>query len=344
MGIRAIGWYVPPGRRTAAELAASYGVPLEALARLGVRSHAVAGDADHPSSMGARAVENACRAARLPVDAIDLLIFAGITRDYPPPWVGAFGVLHHLGTTKPAGFDIAARCPALHDALWVAENLVRTGASGVVAVCCADRFDYLFAPPRPALQASDVTYAAGAAAAIVTADATNDIVAFSHRTNPDLSVHEEQCPRAGGSRVPVTHAAVDAGLHRSCNTMTLPQAKAMREFHEAADRDNFHAVCRKAGFDAVDFVAGSPIDVNAFLAAMRAVGVDESRTLSTLPVLGHLGPADALLALGMAMRKRGRIGERVVMITRSSVYASALALRGHGGDVGIAVEGDDVAL
>src|SRR6266545_2476118 len=189
-GILSIGWWVPQGRRTGQEIADRHGLPLDAILRLGLHSKAVAGENDHPSTMGARATRLALEAAGLGPDDLDLLIYAGVTRDWPSPWIAAFGVLHELGARRAAGFDVASRCAGGIDALWLAKTLVDSGTYRTVAVCCADRYDHLMRPAeRPAELIVEVAYAAGAATAIVAAGADNDIAAFSSITNPDLSVH-----------------------------------------------------------------------------------------------------------------------------------------------------------
>src|SRR4051794_23022061 len=123
-GLRSIGWWLPPGRRTARELAAELGLDPAAPARLRPVRKAGAGDGDHPSTMGARATRHALAAAGLAVDDLELLLFAGVTRDYPAPWVAASGVLHELGARRAVGLDVANRCAGGIEALWLAHHLV----------------------------------------------------------------------------------------------------------------------------------------------------------------------------------------------------------------------------
>src|SRR4051812_35470424 len=203
-GILSIGWWVPAARRSAREIAVDHRLDLAAIHQLGLISKAVPGDGDHPAAMGARATRHALDAAGLSPDDLDLLVFAGAMRDWPAPWVAAFGVLHELGAHRAAGFDLAGRCAGGIDALWLARTLVGSGAFRTVAVCCADRYDHVLGPERRAPELSpDAVYGAGAATAILSADAGNDIVAFSHLTNPDLSAHATGGPIAGGTRRPV---------------------------------------------------------------------------------------------------------------------------------------------
>jgi 3-oxoacyl-[acyl-carrier-protein] synthase III len=337
-GILSIGWYVPTGRRDAAMIARDYRLPREAVTAFGLASHSVAAEHEHPSFLAAGATRAALAAAGLSADAVDLLIFAGMTREYPAPWVSAFGVLHHLGATRAAGFDLANRCTGLHDALWVAAALVRGGSFRTVVVCAGDRFDYLLGPPRQVTQVSDVAYSAGGGAAIVSNAASNDLVAFSHFTNEDLSLHNQLCPRIGGSRHPFTEGSADGG-QRWQNTMKVGEASRLAGYLKAADRHNITSVCRDASFDAVDFVACSPLDVPAQLASLVALGIGPEKTLLTTPHLGHMGPADSVVALGVACAVGRRIGRRVVLSTRSALYSNAIGLRAHGASLEIGTAG-----
>lgn len=343
-GILSIGWFVPEARRQADEIASEYGVARDALDAFGLRSQALAGDDEHPSTMGARATRAALAAADLAPDDIDLLIFTGMTRDYPAPWVGAFGVLNELGATRAAGFDLSNRCTGLHDAMWVASALVRTGSVKNVVVCAADRFDYLLGPQRKVRQLSDTAYSAGAGAVVISDAAANDIVAFSHLTNTDLALHEQLCPKIGGSRHPVDAAGIDEGLHHWQNTMKLTQASNLCKYLQAADRHNIDAVREQAGFDDIDFIACSPLDVKSQLNSLAALGIGAEKTLLTLPRLGHMGSADSIITLGVATTIGRDIGRRLVMSTRSALYANALAVRACGSTMDIRAGGHGIDI
>jgi len=343
-GIRSIGWYVPRSRRDSVSIARDYSVTVKAVEQFGLHSHTLPDAQDHPSTMGARATKAALDAAGLDVSDLELLIFAGMTRDYPAPWVAAFAVLHELGAVHAAGFDLSNRCPAIGDALWIAASLIRSGSYHRVAVCAADRFDYLLGPPRRVDHISDTAYSAGAAAAIVTRDAANEIAAFSFKTNDDLSLHEQYCPKIGGTRGPLTPTAVEHGLHWWKNTARLSQTEKLMKFLQAADRHNITAVCERAGFASIDFLAGAPLDVKAQLAFLQTLGIGSDKTLITVPRLGHMGGADSVIALGLAVASGRDIGRRVVISTRSVLYSNAVALKAIDTTIGIAVGGSGLDL
>lgn len=343
-GIRSIGWWVPPGRRDAQGIADDHGLERDAIARLGIYEKTVPGDDDHPSTMGARATRHALAAAGLAIGELDLLLFAGVTRDWPTPWVAAFGVLHELGS-RAAGLDLANRCAGGIDALWLARTLVDSGTYRHVAVCCADRYDHLLGPRgRPAELVTDAAYAAGAATAIVSAEADNELVAFSQITNPDLSAHHVGGPIAGGTRCPVDAAAVQDRLQLWRARMSIAAAERIAAYSADADRHNYRALFARTGWGGVDFVACSPVIPGPQLDVLRELGIDAKATCFTVPHLGHIGPADLLLILGIATAAGRRVGPRAMMSVRTPVYANALALaaRGDGLAIRTAGEGLDV--
>jgi 3-oxoacyl-[acyl-carrier-protein] synthase-3 len=342
-GIRSIGWWVPQARRAAHEIAGDYGLALDAIVKLGLRTKAVPGDDDHPSTMGARATRHALEAARLDVDDLDLLLFAGVTRDWPAPWVCAFGVLHELGARRAAGLDIANRCAGVIDALWLAKVLVDSGAHRTVAVCCADRYDHMMTPRRAEL-VTDAAYAAGAATAIVTADAGNHIVAQSHLTNPDLSVHTAGGPLAGGTRRPVDEAAVRESMQHWRSRLAIAASESIARYSADADRHNYRRLFEQTGWTGVDFVACSPMVPGPQLDVLDEIGIDARATLFTIPHLGHIGPADLLLILGLATAVGRPVGPRVTLSVRTPVYANALAIAAHSTDLAIRVAGEGVEL
>ena len=344
-GIRSIGWWVPVGRRTARDIAGDHGVELDAIGKLGLHAKAVAGDDDHPSTMGARATRRALEAAGLTVDDLDLLLFAGATRDWPAPWVAAFGVLHELGARRAAGLDIANRCAAGIDALWLANALVDAGHHRTIAVCCADRYDHVMDPRRrPVETIVEAAYAAGAATAIVTADAGNRIAAFSHLTNEDLSAHTSGGPVAGGTRRPVDERAVADSLHLWRSRLSIGKAEMIARFSADADRHNYRRLFEQTGWSGVDFVACSPVVPGPQLEVLRELGIDARAALFTIPHVGHIGPADLLLILGVATAAGRRVGPRVALSVRTPVYANAMAIAAHRDDLGLAVAGEGVDL
>ncbi len=339
VGILSIGWYLPPERQSVGQVAEQHGVSVQALASFGLRSKVVPQPGDHPSSLAARAVRAALDAAGLSVKQIDLLIFAGTTRDRPPPWVAAFGVLHELGASQAAGFDLAGRCPGVGDALWVGASLIRAGTFRHVVVCCGDRFDHLTEPSAGEPSLDNAIFSAGGAAVVLGAGAGNEIVARAHNTREDLSEHAAHTPLAGGSLRPVDHRSLDERAHLMQDDTTVAQAAELRDYFRRAERRNIEAVTEQAGFEEIDFIAGSTFYVKDQIAGLAALGIGPDRFLMVMPDYGHVGASSSLISIGTAIQEGRRVGPRLVMNLRTYFYCNALAIRGSSADLGIRVSG-----
>ncbi len=347
-GIVSVGWWVPKARIYAKEIATQYGLAEDVVNKIGLKSRPIAAQDEHPSTMGARAALNALKAANLQIDDLDLLIFAGVSRDWPTPWVAAFGVLHEMGATRTAGMDISTRCAGSIDAIWLAKTLIESGTYKTIAICCAERFDYLFGVDgEPAQQPFDAMYSAGAACMIISAEqSANQILAFSNFTNPDLSIHNTMGPVAGGSRVPLTAAAVEKKLHLWQSQLSMREITEIANYSANADRFNYPELFRKTGFNGADFVICSPLDPVPQIAVLKELGIAPADAFFTVPFLGHIGPADLLLILGVAIASGKTLGERIIFSTRTPVYSNAVAIKSTKADAGIAVfgEGIDITL
>lgn len=342
-GIVSIGWHVPQHRESASEVAKRCEVSPQALANFGLRAKGVPGPEDHPSTLAACAVEHALAAAELDSKSIELLIFAGVTRDLPGPWVAAFGVLAELGATQAAGFDLSCRCPGFTEALWVAASLIRGGSFRNIVVCTGDRFDHLISESKAKHTIASAVYSAGGCAVVLGADAKNSIVARAHATIGDLSVHDVLCPPAGGTRRALDHTALEQHAHLIGKDPTIAQAATVREFRRRSDRQNLESVCKQAGFEQIDFIVGSALDVRDEAESLRELGIGPDRYLMSLPDYGHIGPASSIVALGNAIREGRRVGPRLVIHLKTLFYCSTIGIRGVQDDLGICISGPNRA-
>lgn len=343
IGIRSIGWWVPEARRSASQMAEDYHVSKEAIAELGIESHAVPGDDDHPLSMSVRATQSALEAAELSTDDLDLVIYIGVTKDWPSPWIAAMGIIHELDARHATGFDLLGRCAGINDALWVAKHYIASGTYKTIAICAAERFDYMLGPPRKAEMPMDVFYSAGAATAIIRADADNEICGFSSYTNPDISSHRVVCPLMGGSRIPPSKQALDDNLHHWKSQFTIQDSANMEDYFTRADRYNITALKKQGKFEDIDFVVCTPFFVEPQLASLDALGIDARSTPLVHFTLGHIGSADILIILAVSILTERNVGRRIVLSARAPLYSSMTALSCEKkNELGIALSGQGV--
>ena len=95
----------------------------------GQRSILVATD-EQPTGMAEKASTEALSAAGITASDIDLVIYTGVMRDRPAPWVAAHKVAASLGIEAVA-FDLSTRCTGIHrrvvdgvvlDRVWPSNN------------------------------------------------------------------------------------------------------------------------------------------------------------------------------------------------------------------------------
>lgn len=340
-GIRSIGWWIPSARRTADEVARDYKLSEQSIHDLGLITLTSAGPDDHPSTMGARATRAALDAAGLEVSDIDLLIFTGSTRDWPSPWVVAYGILHKLGSTHAAGFDLSNRCTGGIDGLSVAAALINNGTHQRVAVCSADRFDHVLGPDCDHRLATDAVCAPGAVTAIVSADAENQIVATSCKSNPDLSVPNNlKNGISGGTLRPLSEEDVKNNLHLWKRDISMENILSVKQYDLDCHQHNISRVCAQAGFEKIDFIALCTDNLPAQYPLLEHLRINPGNTLYTFPYLGHIGSVDTILNLGSAVARNWPLGANLVCHSSNATSSSAIAISAPDSGHGISVQGE----
>jgi hypothetical protein len=78
----------------------------------------------------------------------------------------------------------------------------------------------------------------------------------------------------------------------------------------------------------------------AQLEDLEKLGIPRDRTLFTVPLLGHIGPADLYLILGIATAVGKAAGDWMTLSNRTFTSGSAIALFNPGGGPRIATAGE----
>jgi 3-oxoacyl-[acyl-carrier-protein] synthase III len=141
--VSGVGSELPPRRVTTAEVEewagiGRFGFEPGWLERVtGVRERRWAEPDVNPSDLAAAAKKALADADADPL-SVDVVIFAGITRDFIEPAV-ANVVSEQLGTRRARIFDVGNACNGLIDALDVADALISSGKAGRVLVTSGER-------------------------------------------------------------------------------------------------------------------------------------------------------------------------------------------------------------
>lgn len=140
LSIAGVGTYLPPSVSTLQVAAAQGGD----IARYGGwERHRVAGEEDHPSTMGARALQEALENAASSADDLALIVFVGTSRDYLPSWSVATEIARLLGIPGTClGLDLQVGCLGLLPALEICESWLRRYAGRHAAIVAAERWSH----------------------------------------------------------------------------------------------------------------------------------------------------------------------------------------------------------
>ncbi len=105
--------------------------------QIGIVERRVAEIGSKPSDLATLASESALNNSGVRADEIDLLIFAGITRDYDEPST-AHNVQKKLGAVNASCFDVTNACLGFMTALSVADAYIAGGMADTILVCTGE--------------------------------------------------------------------------------------------------------------------------------------------------------------------------------------------------------------
>ncbi|MEX0589759.1 MAG: beta-ketoacyl-ACP synthase III [Xanthobacteraceae bacterium] len=125
--IRGVGGYLPAHVMTNADLAKKVATSDEWIVqRTGIRERRIAAEGEKTSDLGLAAARKALASARMPADAVDLIVLATSTPDQTFP-ATAVTIQAELGITRGAAFDMQAVCSGFVFALSTADLFLQSG-------------------------------------------------------------------------------------------------------------------------------------------------------------------------------------------------------------------------
>ncbi|MFF2505904.1 3-oxoacyl-ACP synthase III family protein [Streptomyces sp. NPDC058067] len=283
-----------------------------------IRERRWAGAGEATSDLATSAARAALRSAGITAEQLSVIVVATSTPDRPQPPTAAY-VQHRLGATGAAAFDVNAVCSGAVFALSAAGGtLLRQG--GYALVIGADVYSRILDPTD---RRTVVLFGDGAGAMVVGPAAHGTLVRHvALHTFGDLA--GLITVPAGGSRMPLDHSGLDAGLQyfamsgrevRRFVVEQLPQL--VKEFlHEAAVEpgDIAHFIPHQANGVMLDEVFG-------------ALGMHRATMHRTLTHYGNTGAASIPLTLDVAAREhRFRPGELILLAGFGGGMSASFAL------------------
>jgi 3-oxoacyl-[acyl-carrier-protein] synthase III len=324
--ITGTGSAVPPRVITNGELSAMLGEDIDSIVSgtLGIdQRHWCAGD-ESTADLAEEAARAALAAAGAHADSIDLLIVATDTPEFVSPATASV-VQGRLGLTRAGTFDVNAGGAGFVTALDIAWKYLRTDECYsrilVVGVYAISKF----------LDQHDVKtvvrFADGAGAVLLEACDDDGVLAC------ELFADGRHCHGsgifAGGTRTPITHTVLDAGIQTRLRVVQSAPAS----LHEEEVPRIVHAVLSRADHTPDDVHLWLWSEANRAMVeqVMHALGQPLERTHTIKRTCGDTGAAALPMMLDDAVRSgRLRDGELVVLTEwGAGLTLGALALRWH---------------
>ncbi|MDA8337418.1 MAG: 3-oxoacyl-ACP synthase [Peptococcaceae bacterium] len=323
IGIVSTGLYLPKHRITAAEIAGLSGIPVEIVRdKMGINQKPVPGPEDHTCQMGIRAARQALERARFDPSLIDVVIYTGEEHKEYPLWTAGIKLQHEIGARRAWSFDVQLRCGTNIMALKLAKSLMLADPA-INAVLLAggyrncDLVDYT----NPRSRFLYNLAAGGAAILLQKGHPLNQVLETAVIT--DGSFSEDVIIPAGGTKVPIDHAALDGRL----NYLDVPDPAGMKERLEKLSLQNFVNVVRSAversnyRVEDISYLAILHMKYSAHRQVLEELGLSEEQAVY-LNDYGHIGQMDQILSLNLALeRKVIKNGDLVVMVSAGIGYA-----------------------
>lgn len=140
LSVLGTGVFLPPAWPVR-EIAAAAGADVTAYQGWDKVCHA--GESDHPSTMGAAALQAALADAGVDASALKLVVFAGISRDYLPSFSVATEMMKTCGASgRCVGIDLTIGCLGALSGLDFVQGWLAVHGGGLAAVVGAERWAY----------------------------------------------------------------------------------------------------------------------------------------------------------------------------------------------------------
>jgi 3-oxoacyl-[acyl-carrier-protein] synthase-3 len=276
--------------------------------RTGIKERRIAAADEFTSTMATAAARAALTDARLEPKDIDLVIVATITPDYIFPATAAL-VQHNLGIPQCGGFDLEAACSGFVCALAAARGMILGGTVRRAIVIGAETLSRI---TNYKDRGSCILFGDGAGAAVLEGSDQPDTGIIYNRLGIDGVGAELMMIPAGGTRHPVTHAALDADQ----NFMTIQGREVFRFAVEKMQMLIKDAMCDcHLSVDDVAMVVPHQVNTRIIDSAVGRLGFPPEKIFVNIQRYGNTSAASVPIALAEA-RSEGRIkaGDAVILV------------------------------
>jgi 3-oxoacyl-[acyl-carrier-protein] synthase-3 len=309
-GIRTIGRFLPERVVTNAELADRLPTSDKWIQdRLGIQTRRVAADDEWSSTLGARALTDACQRAGVSEESVDLVICGTYTPDHMLPNT-ASAIMARVGMRYTPGFDVnSGGCPGAVFALDVGRRYIESGEYKRVAVVLTDVGTRLLDPEDRTV---GVIFGDAAACYLLEPAVTGrGVHKVTLRSDPTgyTSVYAAREHRTDAAGKPKA-----SGFGNNFTTMRGPE---IREFVLGEIPAFIEAFVRDCGLTLtdIDFYAFHQANLRLLHGIMERLGEPLTKTLTNIERIGNVSGASLPLVLHDAVEEgRLRPGNRTLLV------------------------------
>jgi 3-oxoacyl-[acyl-carrier-protein] synthase-3 len=289
------------------------------VSRTGIRERRIAADDENTTSLSLRASRDALAVAGVDASAVDLVIVATCSPDYPLP-ATSVTVATALGASRAAAFDLQAACSGFLYALAAANGFIRSGMYRNVLVIGVEILSrFLNWKDR----STCVLFGDGAGAVLLSAsDQPGGLMGW------DLFSDGTGCEgiivRAGGSDRPASAETVAGGLHYIQMAGSEVYKYATRQMSDSAV-----AALRAAGLavDEVDQFVFHQANLRIIENVQRQLEIPAEKLYINIEKYGNTSAASVPMALVEAVAA-GRVkpGDKILMVAFGAGYTAGAAV------------------
>ena len=273
--------------------------------RTGIRERRHASPEQATSDLCVEAGRRCLERAGVSADEVDLLVLGTFTADYPIASTAA-AVQHRLGVSSGA-IEISAACAGFMYALITASQYVATGASKRALVIGGDCNSRLVDPSDPKVY----PLFGDGAGAVLLAPGSPEQGLMAYTLGADGSGGEMLYKVMGGSRVPASHAALDAGLN-----LVRMDGRGVFKWATRVLCDSTVDVLRQAQLELadIDLFILHQANLRIVEAAAEYLKIDREKLVITIDRYGNTSGGSVPLALDESFAQgRIRRGDRILM-------------------------------
>ena len=302
------GSYLPPKVLTNADLEKLVDTSDEwIVTRTGISERRIAPEEEATSDLALRAAQSALEAAGLDPADLDMILVATITPDMPFPSTACV-LQDRLGARRAGALDLSAACSGFIYGLGMADGLIRAGTARTVLLLGAETLTKVVNWQD---RNTCVLFGDGAGAVVLRADEGERGILSTH-LYADGSKGSLLILPGCGSRHPVSHAAVDAGLAK----MQMNGGNEVFKLAVRAMEDAALTALKRHGLEVsdIDHLITHQANLRIISALGQRLGVPDAKVEVTIRKYGNVSAASIPIALDEAVRAgRVKAGEIVLV-------------------------------